>query len=162
MSNEETLRRQLYDAYQNRAMIYYLIFDELRKELGEERAEDLLSRAIHRRGVQRSGKYAPYAPADLEGLKNAFVGQLPAAGSFHKPEVSRCDAEAFDLKFHGCPLKEAWLEAGLPETEVATLCRIAARIDDGTFAGAGFEFSSDTWKPGGDGCCYLHVRPGRK
>ena len=28
--SEEQLRAQLYDSFKNRAMIYYLIFDELR------------------------------------------------------------------------------------------------------------------------------------
>ena len=28
------------------------------------------------------------------------------------------------------------------------------------FEAAGFEFFADTWQPGGEGCCYLHIRPG--
>ncbi len=67
-----------------------------------------------------------------------------------------------DIKFHDCPLRNAWREEGLPDEEIATLCRIAARIDNGTFEAAGFEFSADTWQPGEEGCCYLHIRPGRK
>ena len=37
--SEEQLREELYDSFKNRATIYYLIYDELRKELGPERAE---------------------------------------------------------------------------------------------------------------------------
>lgn len=162
MLQEEILRKQLYDSYQNRALIYYLIFDELRSELGAKRAEQILSRAIYKRGAQRAAQYAPYAPGDLVGLKEAFVGQLPAGGAFHRPEVVRCDSEALDVKFHGCPLKEAWQGIGLPDEEVATLCRIAAAIDGGTFETAGFELSVQTWQPGHEGCCFLHLRPGRK
>jgi hypothetical protein len=66
-----------------------------------------------------------------------------------------------DIKFRACPLREAWQEAGLPDEEVATLCRIAARIDNGTFEGAGFEFFADTWQPNAEGCCCLHIRPGK-
>ncbi len=40
------------------------------------------------------------------------------------------------------------------------LCHIAGRVDNGTFEGAGFVFSADTWRPGEGGCCYLHIRPG--
>ena len=68
------------------------------------------------------------------------------------------DAESLDIKFHACPLREAWQESGLSDDEVATLCRIAARIDNGTFEGAGFQFSADTWQSGGEGCCCLHIR----
>ena len=56
-----------------------------------------------------------------------------------QPEVLRSDAESLDIKFHACPLREAWQESGLSDAEVATLCRIAARIDNGTFEAAGFQ-----------------------
>ena len=48
------------------------------------------------------------------------------------------------------------------EKEVAKLCRIAATVDNGTFEGAGFKFHADTWEPGREGCCHLHIRPGEK
>jgi hypothetical protein len=44
--------------------------------------------------------------------------------------------------------------------KIATLCRIAGVVDDGTFEAAGFNFSADTWRPGEEGCCFLHIRPG--
>jgi hypothetical protein len=159
--SEETLRRQLYESYKNRARIYHLIFEELRKELGAEQAEAVLKGAIYRRGVEiGTAKYAEFAPDDLAGLKAAFLDGIPDAGRMFQPEVLRSDADSLDIKFHACPLREAWQASGLPEAEVATLCRIAARIDDGTFDGAGFQFSADTWQPGGEGCCCLHI--GRK
>jgi hypothetical protein len=162
MADEQLLREQLYDSFKNRAMIYYLIFDELRKELGAERAESILGRAIYRRGAQKgSEKYARFAPNDLQGLKRAFLGGIADEGRMFQAEVLRDDAAALDVKFHRCPLREAWQEAGLPDEEVATLCRIAARIDNGTFESAGFEFHGDTWQSGGDGCCLLHFRPGK-
>jgi hypothetical protein len=159
--SEEQLRRQLYDSYKNRAILYYRIFDELRRELGAEKATEILGRAIYQRGAEIGRKkYASFGPNDLAGLKEAFLGGIPDDGRMFSPEVLRCDAEGLDIKFRRCPLKEAWLESGLPEEEVATICRIAAVIDNGTFEAAGFRFSSDTFQPGGDGCCYLHIRPG--
>ena len=161
--SEEQLHRQLYDSYKNRAMIYRSIFDVLREELGADRAEQLLSRAIYQRGEsQGREKFAQFAPADLNGLKTAFLGGIADDGRMFQPEVLRDDAGGVDVKFHACPLRDAWLEAGLPEADVATLCRIASRIDYGTFAGAGFQFTADTWQPGGDGCCCLHIRPGKQ
>jgi len=157
---EEATRQQLYDSFKNRALIYWLMYEELRSEFGPERAEEVMKRAIYRRGAQKGEKYASHAPADLEGLRDAFVGGLPDEGRMFQPEVIRCDREGLDIKFHACPLRQAWQEAGLPEEEVATLCRIAARIDNGTFESAGFGFSADTYQPGGEGCCYLHIRPG--
>lgn len=160
--SEQSLRQQLYDAFKNRALIYWLVFDELRKELGADRAEVLLKRAIYRRGAARASTYAPYAPADLAGLRSAFLGSLADDGRMFQPEVLRCDAQGLDIKFHACPLRDAWQEAGLPDEEVARLCRIASAIDDGTFESAGFGFSADTWQPGGEGCCCLHIRAGAR
>ena len=42
---EEQLREQLRASYKNRAVLYYLIFDQLRQEMGAERAETLLKRS---------------------------------------------------------------------------------------------------------------------
>lgn len=158
--SEETLRTELYDSFKNRALIYHQMYEELRRELGPEKAEELLKRAIYRRGAEKGRPYARFAPDDLEGLRQAFIGHLPDEGRMFAPEVLRSDAEALDIKFHRCPLREAWQEAGLSDDLVATLCRIAARVDNGTFESAGFTFSADTWQPGGEGCCLLHVRRG--
>ncbi len=159
--SEEALRDQLYASFKNRALIYWQIYDELRGEVGGQRAEEILKRAIYRRGQEKGKKYARFAPNDLEGLREAFVGGIPDEGRMFQPEVLRSDAQGLDIKFHGCPLRDAWLESGLREEEVATICRIAATIDNGTFESAGFRFSADTFQPGGDGCCYLHIRPGQ-
>jgi hypothetical protein len=159
--SEEMLRGQLYDSFKNRAMVYYLIFDELRAEFGPDRAEELLSRAIRRHGELRGQeKYAQFAPHDLAGLKAAFLDGVADDGRMFQPEIVRGDAEGLDIKFHACPLRDAWLEAGLPDEDVATLCRIASQIDEGLFGAAGFDFTADTWQPGGEGCCHLHIRPG--
>ncbi len=78
-----------------------------------------------------------------------------------QPEVLRDDAGGLDIRFRACPLRDAWQQAGLPDEDVAVLCRIASQIDEGTFEAAGFRFSIDTWRPGGQGCCHLHIRPGK-
>jgi hypothetical protein len=158
--SEETLRRQLYDSFANRAHIYHLLFRELTAELGEPKAAELMGKAIYQRGAQNAGRYASFAPRDFEGLKQAFLANVPDGGALFAPEVARCDADGLDVKFHRCPLKQAWLDAGLTEEETATLCRIAARVDSGLFETAGFRFHADTYRPGAEGCCFLHVRPG--
>ncbi len=40
--SEQILREQLYGAYKNRGMMYYHIFQELRKEVGDEKAADII------------------------------------------------------------------------------------------------------------------------
>ena len=161
-AEERELLTQLYEAYKHRAILYYLIFDVVREEEGHDKAVAMMKRAIYKRGVELGlQKYARFAPDDLLGLQRAFLDAVPDDGKMFQPEVERADTEALDIKFRRCPLKEAWIEAGLSDADVATLCEIAAEIDVGTFQGAGFCFCADTWKPDGDGCCRLHVRPGK-
>ncbi|GBD42566.1 hypothetical protein HRbin40_00020 [bacterium HR40] len=154
------LRAELEAAHRNRAMIYAHVFDVLAERFGEALAEDLLKEAIYRRGREIGTRFRPFAPANLEGLCRAFLESIPDQGRLFDPVVERCEASGLDVTMRRCPLKEAWLEAGLPPARIETLCRIAGRIDDGTFEAAGFRFSAETWKPGQIGCCHLHIRPG--
>jgi len=158
--SENELRQRLYDAYKHRAILYYLIYDEMRQEFGAETAAKVLKRAIYRRGRTIGQKYAQYGPDNLDGLKQAFLSNVPDDGKMFAPAVEESDPEALDIVLQSCPLKDAWQEAELSDEETATLCEIAAEIDQGTFEAAGFTFSASTWQPGADGCCHLHIRPG--
>lgn len=158
----EKLRALLYGSIKNRAMMYYHIFRELGRELGEEKAAEIMKRAIYARGLEVGKTLAQYAPADLEGLKNAFLDRVvPDGGNMFAPEVLRCDGEELEIKLRQCPLKDAYREAGLSEQEMETMLQIAAQVDYGTFEGAGFAFAVETWQPGQPGCCHLHIRPKR-
>jgi hypothetical protein len=44
--SEEKLREALRAQIKNRAMMYYHIFDEIRREIGEEKATEIMKRAI--------------------------------------------------------------------------------------------------------------------
>lgn len=161
MTTEQELREMLRGAIQLRARMYYFIFCELREEVGEERAAEILKRAIAKGGKDMSERFRPYAPGDMVGLKNAFLAWVPDKGAMFQPEVCACDNEnGLHIEFHACPLKEAYEAMGLPDDEMEKILSIAAAIDHGLFTGAGFAFSSETWKPGRSGCCRLHVRPG--
>jgi hypothetical protein len=158
--SEDRLRSELYDSFKNRAMIYYQIYKELAEQFGSDRAEQILSRAVYRRGEEKGrNQFRQFAPCDLTGLRAAFLAGIPDDGRMFQPEIVRSDAESLDIAFHACPLRDAWLEAGLPPETAAALCRIASQVDYGTFEGAGFRFTADTWRPGGEGCCRLHIRP---
>lgn len=158
--SEQELREKLYAAYKHRALLYWLIFDELRAEVGADNAAAILKRAIRRRGEAVGEKYAPYAPGDLDGLRQAFLQNVPDDGKMFAPDVQQCDDQQLVMRLQSCPLKDAWQEAGLSEQDIATMCEIAAEIDVGTFEGAGFAFSAETWQPGAEGCCLLRIRPG--
>jgi hypothetical protein len=156
----QDLRRQLKEAHMSRALVYAAVYEELCARFGAAVAEDVMTSAIYRRGLAIGQRFAEYGPADLEGLRDAFLDFVPDKGRLFQPEIRRCDAGGLDIKFHACPLKEAWQAAGIDPEKVARLCRIAGVVDNGTFEAAGFTFSAETWQPGEDGCCFLHIRPG--
>ena len=59
---EQELLEQLYGAYKHRAVLYYLIFDVVREEVGHEKAVGMMKRAIYKRGVELGlQKYARFA-----------------------------------------------------------------------------------------------------
>jgi hypothetical protein len=156
----QDLRRQLKEAHMSRALVYAAIYDELCARFDAEVAEEVMKAAIYRRGLAIGQRFADYGPRDLKGLCDAFLDFVPDQGRLFQPEVKRSDAEALDIKFHACPLKEAWQADGVAPEKIATLCRIAGVVDNGTFEAAGFNFAAETWQPGEEGCCFLHIRPG--
>lgn len=159
--SEERLREQLYGQIKNRAMMYYHIFNQMRREIGEQQATAIMKRGIYNRGLEIGRMLAEFGPDNLEGLKNAFVNRMvPDDGRMFKPEVCRCDEQMLEIKMHCCPLKDAYLEAGIGEEDTATMLNIAAQVDYGTFEGAGFSIEARTWQPGKKGCCRLHITPG--
>ena len=162
--SEADLREQLKGAIKSRALFYLAIFREMAAEFGPERAEAIMKRAIYKRGVAVGDRFKRYAPADFTGLRDAFIDFVPDNGGMFQPEVLRCENGAgggLEIKFHACPLKEVWQEAGLADSEVANMCRIAGVVDNGTFESAGFALESQTWKPGDSGCCLLKISPAR-
>ena len=162
--SEADLREQLRGAIKSRALFYLAVYREMAAEFGPERAEDVMKRAIYKRGVAAGDRFKRYAPDDFAGLRDAFIDFVPDHGGMFQPEVRKCANGAdggLEIKFHACPLKEVWQEAGLSDKELADMCRIAGIVDNGTFESAGFSMQSQTWTPGDSGCCLLNISPSR-
>src|SRR5689334_17169424 len=73
MTEVEDLRAQLKAALKSRAMVYSAMHDELSQEFGEAKAEEILKRAIYKRGAAICAKFAAFAPGDFTGLRDAFL-----------------------------------------------------------------------------------------
>jgi hypothetical protein len=154
------LVRELDDAFRNRALVTWEIYRELRAELGAERAAAIVGRALERRGAAAGAALFARLPARTPAaVADAFLAVSPDGGRLFPHEV-RHDADgAVHIKVTRCPLKDAWVAAGLGGDELATICRIAGRFDTGCFGAAGIGFAADTWTPGSAGCCHLHLLP---
>lgn len=158
---EDDPMEELRAANANRAILYYLIFDEIRKTVGEAQATAIMKAAIYRRGAETSGPIKGFAPDRMRELGAWHLAHSAGGGRMFNPEVQRLDEGAFEVLNTTCPLKEAWQAYGLPDEEVAKLCAIGAAVDYGKFEGAGFRFECETWEPGKRGCCTLKAYPAR-
>jgi hypothetical protein len=137
------------------------MFDVLREAYGVDKAVELVSEATRRMGVAMSEKFRDLAPSNLDGLRERFLGGVPGGEVLFEPEVRQCDDKKLDIKFHRCPLKEAWQAMGRSDEDLALLCKAGGAVDGGLFKAAGFIFSSETWQPGDEGCCHLIIEPGK-
>jgi hypothetical protein len=160
----ETLRAELEAAFRNRADLYRLLLDELEMTLGADQAEALLIRAIERRGQEVAAIAFPaFGPADARRIGEAFLAASPDGGRMYPVDVERAD-DTIAFSVRRCPLKDAWVEAGIGGARLATLCRIAGAFDRGLFEATGVRFENVTWTPGhGSGCCHIRLtdRPDR-
>lgn len=160
----EQSRQETRAAFENRAQMYYYIFDELSAEVGRERAAEVMKRAIRRRGVEVGRKYAPaVAAGDLDEVGRMFCEGSPCQGQLFEPAVEERTAEGVVLSMHACPLVDAWRAMGLPPGEIDLLCEIAVAVDYGTFEGAGLElaFRDRLGAPGSERCVLELRKPFR-
>ena len=151
------LQRALKDAYMSRGQLYVSFYRAIEKRYGGDVAKTILKEAIYEWGAGLAGGVSPCAPANFAGLNDAFFDS-PDACEMFQPRIGKPDHLGVDAHFLACPLKEAWLAAGLSDGEVAMFCDIASSADYGTLEAAGFDISITTWKPGAEGCCALKVR----
>ena len=151
----EALREELRAANANRAILYYLVFDEMRNVIGEDEAMQVMKRAIYRRGVEMAEPIKQFAPSRVRDLGEYHLAHSAGGGTIFNPELQRLDDEAFEVLNTTCPLKQAWQDYGLCDETVAKMCDIGSAIDYGKFEGAGFRFECETWSAGKRGCCTL-------
>jgi hypothetical protein len=125
----------------NRARIYVHIYRELSKEVGQEKATEILKRAIYARGTEKGALLAGRIKnPNLHQLALALVegkGEMDAFGH----EVIRENPDYVILRLNRCPLVEAWKEAGLSSDERKKMCDIAYQVDFGKFEAAGYKLS---------------------
>jgi hypothetical protein len=157
VTDDNHLERALKDAYMSRGQLYVSFYRAIEKRYGGEVAKTILKEAIYEWGAGLAGGVSACAPANFAGLTDVFFNS-PDGGEMFQPRIGKPDHLGVDAHFLACPLKEAWIAAGLSDGEIAMFCDIASAADYGTLEAAGFDVSIETWKTGSAGCCALKVR----
>jgi predicted ArsR family transcriptional regulator len=143
----------------NRARIYYLIYKELSAEVGEERAIEILKRAIYERGKEKGRQLAEkIGEPDTKKLATAFMEGKQEIDVFGHEVVEVGEDHAL-LRLNQCPLVEAWEGMGLSEEEKKKMCDFAYQVDFGKFEGAGYDLKFNCRIAAGNATCDLHVTP---
>jgi L-2-amino-thiazoline-4-carboxylic acid hydrolase len=154
-ASAQTLRRELADAFKNRAHFYRLMLHVLTERHGAAEAEAVLAEACLRRGREVAPLLFKDVPAEPEAVARRFLSVSPDGGDLY-PHDAQGGPGRFTIAVHSCPLKDAWMEAGIPAGQVAQLCRIAGAFDRGLFEAAGVGFENSTWSEArGGGCCRI-------
>ncbi len=151
-------------ATRQRAGAYAHLFLVLRRELGEERAVDLMSEAIRNFGAEKSKRnYSEKARnGDLERAAREFASPDPVKQHQFAPRIVSLEPGEAVIAMSGCPLVDEWRAMGLPGRDVETLCRIAHAVDFGTWEGAmPFELRFEGTRGEGRDECVLRVRKAR-
>ncbi|BAV48010.1 hypothetical protein MesoLj113a_19640 [Mesorhizobium sp. 113-1-2] len=88
----EKLSRELDSAFRNRADLYRLFLEELTGELGAERAETIMIRAIEQRGKEVAATaFASFGANDARAIGEAFLAISPDGGLMYPTDVKRGD-----------------------------------------------------------------------
>lgn len=152
-------KRELDDAFKARARLYRAILDELTAEIGAEKAEAVLSRAIEKRGIAAgTALFGALEKPTAKDVADRFLAVSPAEGTLYPhTREDRDGGKTVSVKVHRCPLQDAWREDGATDAEIERLCRISGRFDTGCFGASGVAFEATTWTPGSTGCCTLFL-----
>jgi hypothetical protein len=95
------------------AAIIAPIFDELAADIGEERAKDLLRRAIRRAAIQAGQDFAARTPGGVNLRTFQEIQHLWTKDDALKIETLHASDEALDFNVHRCRYAETYREMGL-------------------------------------------------
>jgi hypothetical protein len=158
-ASEDTLRRELAEAFAARAHLYRLILDVMGERHGKAEAEAVLIEVCRRRGAEVAERLFSGVPPEPEAIARRFLAVSPDGGDLY-PHDTSTTGDSVTIAVSSCPLKAAWQGAGLPPERVAALCRIAGAFDRGLFEAAGVSFDNSTWTESrGGGCCCITLSP---
>jgi tRNA pseudouridine38-40 synthase len=126
---------------QNRAKIYVQIYRNLVKEVGQEKAVEILKRSLYARGQEKGEQLkAKIGKPDLHRLAQAFVEGNAEMDAFGH-EIVEEQADQLTLRLNRCPLVDAWKHSGLSADEQKNMCDLAYQVDFGKFETAGYRLS---------------------
>lgn len=137
-------------AIEDRAAYLYLLLKEMQAAQGEA-AIEMAKRAIFRYGQLKGEAIGPMA-SPIDFVRHQM---RPGRREIFDKEVVEETAQRSEIRFHYCPLVQAWKRLGASESELAQLCDIAMEGDMGMVSQAPFSLRIAGSIAKGDDCCRL-------
>jgi len=152
-------KKMIEDTNRNRAIIYWHIYTTLKEELGEDRAAELMKKAIYKRGLDNAKDFPKEAhEGNLNALAEKFLDKMDKGLDVFSRDVLSVDKDEAKLRLNACVLVEAWRDYGLSDEEISRMCDIASAIDYGNYEVMGYNLKFDSRIADGAECCILHLR----
>ena len=138
-------------AIEDRARYLYMLLKEMEAANGPAAAEAMARRAIFKYGQVKARAMQPMAsPMDF------IAHQMrPGRQAIFAKEVAEATPERCEIRFHYCPLVQAWKGLGATPDELSRHCDIAMEGDLGMVSGAPFDLHIAASIAKGDDCCRL-------
>lgn len=159
MSDKQQFSREEYLADMRaangaRAQWFYLMLQEAKKHGIDP--DEFCKATIYAFGVERGRKYGV-----CEGNPGKMAEMLYNSNGqdVFDMELAEKTDERGVLRFHHCPLAATWRSMGLPEDEVAELCRLACYSDFARADSAGVDLEFGARIARGDDTCDLIFTP---
>jgi hypothetical protein len=151
----------LINSIKNRALFYMNMYQVLSEEHGKKEAVRLMQKAVYKRGRQKAEQYKKEVEGrDLKAMADAFLRGGASSLNVFGNEVVKVEEDIAVLRLNGCPLVDAWNEAGLSPENIITMCDIAYQVDFGKFEGMGFSLAFNSRICEGRPYCELIVGRG--
>jgi len=137
-------------AIEDRALYLYLLLKEMQACLGDEAVP------AAKRAIFRYGQIKAQAAERMESPADFIRHQMrPGRAEIFDKQVIETTPERGEIRFHYCPLVQAWKRLGATPAELSQLCDIAMQGDFGMVSGAPFTLHIAASIARGDEYCRL-------
>jgi len=139
-----------------RAKAYAYIYDELLKQTGMKKADEIFSKAIYRLGADKTGNFTIKAKKSLKNLALEFIKD-PVSRAVFRQNILSCTEDNLKIEMKSCPLVDMWKKMGLSKTRIQKLCDLAYQIDFGKIEGLGYGLKFNSRIACGNRSCVLDI-----
>lgn len=145
----------LRDAFEDRALWLYFLYEEMKRSFGEVRAREISKLAIRKYGTLKGDRAVK---AGLKTPKDWITAHNTGGNHCIFSSSTAVNGTIGEQKFFYCPLVEAWKKVGCTKEEIKDLCDIAMEGDYGMADAMGIKMEIPKRIATGNDCCQFILK----